>query len=233
MTDLLEPALAAGRTSLTESEAKQLLAEQGLSVPSGETARSPGAAVDVAERLGYPVVVKVAAPSVQHKSEWSGGIGVNVDLETPEAVRTATERIFDAADRQGIDGDVLVEEAVDLDAGLEVIVGGTRDPSFGPTVLVGLGGVTVEVLQDTSHRIAPVSTAEAVEMTRDLEASPLFDGYREAPAVDRRAVAEAVVTVGELLDSHEEIQEIEINPLLARSDRAIALDALVSLGEDR
>jgi acetate---CoA ligase (ADP-forming) subunit beta len=233
MTDPLEPALAANRPSLTEAEAKQLLVQRGLSVPSGEVARSPDAAVEAAERLGYPVVVKVAAPSVQHKSEWGGGVGVNVNLETPEVVRMAAERIFDAADRQEIDVDVLIEEAVDLDAGLEVIVGGARDPSFGPTVLVGLGGVTVEVLQDTSHRIAPVSTAEAVEMTRELEASPLFDGYRDAPAVDRREVAETIVAVGELLDTHEEIQEIEINPLLARSDRAIALDALVSLAEER
>ena len=228
-SDVLEAVREEGRTALTESEAKDLFAEAGLSVPSGRTTRSPEAAVDAAEEIGYPVVAKVASPSVQHKSEWGDGVGVNVNLEGPDAVRSAAEEILETADREGIDAAVLVEEAVDLDAGLEVIVGGTRDPSFGPTVLVGLGGITVEVLQDTSHRIAPISTAEAVEMTRELEASPLFDGYRGSPAVDREAVAEAIVTVGDLLAEREEIREIEVNPLLARADDAVALDALVSL----
>ncbi|WP_436348321.1 acetate--CoA ligase family protein [Natronorubrum sp. FCH18a] len=225
----IQTVLEEERTTMTEAEAKELLDEQGLSVPTGEIVHSLDAAVDAADEIGYPVVAKVASPLVQHKSEWGNGVGVNVNLEEADAVRTAAERIFEAAQRQGIDVAVLVEEAVDLEAGLEVIVGGTRDPSFGPTVLVGLGGITVEVLEDTSHRLAPISTAEAVAMTRELEASPLFDGYRGSPAVDREAVAEAIVTVGELLETHEEIREIEINPLLARSDRAVALDALISL----
>ncbi|WP_440767185.1 acetate--CoA ligase family protein [Natronorubrum sp. DTA7] len=228
MTDALEAARDEQRSALTEAEAKELLASRGLSVPDGETVASSEEAVEAAERIGYPVVAKVSAPSVQHKSEWGSGVGVNVNLTTPDEVRTAAVDIFEAADREGIDAAVFVEEAADLEAGLEVIVGGTRDPSFGPTVLVGLGGITVEVLQDTSHRIAPISTAEAVAMTRELEASPLFDGYRGSPAVDREAIAEAIVTVGEILSNNEEIREIEINPLLAESDRAVALDALVS-----
>ncbi|WP_408960220.1 acetate--CoA ligase family protein [Natrinema sp. 74] len=228
-SDVLEAVRGEQQTTLTESEAKELLDEAGLAVPRGRTARSPDDAVEAADEIGYPVVAKVASPSVQHKSEWGNGVGVNVNLEGPDAVRAAVAEILETAEREAIDAAVLVEEAVDLEAGLEVIVGGTRDPSFGPTVLVGLGGITVEVLQDTSHRLAPISMAEAVEMTRELEASPLFDGYRGSPAVDREAVAEAIVTVGDLLDEREAISEIEVNPLLARSDDAVALDALVSL----
>lgn len=232
MTDAIEAAHDESQTALTEFEAKRLLVERGISTPEGESVRSPDDAVEAADRIGYPVVAKVAAPSIQHKSEWAGGLGVNVALEDAAAVRAAATDIFDAAAEREIDAAVLVEEAVDLDAGLEVIVGGTRDPSFGPTVLVGLGGIAVEVLQDTSHRIAPISTAEALEMTRELEASPLFDGYRGDPTVDRTAVAEAIVTVGELLADREEIREIEINPLLARSEGATALDALVTLEDE-
>lgn len=232
MTDAIEAAHDESQTALTEFEAKRLLAERGISTPEGESVRSPDDAVEAADRIGYPVVAKVAAPSIQHKSEWAGGLGVNVALEDAATVRAAATDIFDAAAEREIDAAVLVEEAVDLDAGLEVIVGGTRDPSFGPTVLVGLGGIAVEVLQDTSHRIAPVSTAEALEMTRELEASPLFDGYRGGPAVDRTAVAETIVTVGELLADREEIREVEINPLLARSEGATALDALVTLEDE-
>ncbi|WP_226008375.1 acetate--CoA ligase family protein [Natrinema salinisoli] len=229
MTETLKIARNEQRSALTEAEAKKLLADRGLAVPDSETVDSPKSAVQTAEKIGYPVVAKVASPSVQHKSEWGDGVGVNVGLKNSESVRTAAEDIFDAADQQEIDADVLIEAGVNLEKGLEVIVGGTRDPSFGPTVLVGLGGITVEVLQDTSHRIAPVSTAEAVEMTYELEASPLLDGYRGSPTVDREAVAEAIVTVGEVLDENEEIREIEINPLLAESERAVVLDALVSL----
>ncbi|WP_121743120.1 acetate--CoA ligase family protein [Natronorubrum halophilum] len=228
-TDAIESALAEDRSALTESEAKGLVADRGLSVPDGETVDSPDEAVETAERIGHPVVAKVASPAVQHKSEWADGAGVAVGLEDADAVRTAAEQIFDAAADRELDAAALVEEGVDLEAGLEVIVGGTRDPSFGPTVLVGLGGIAVEVLQDVSHRIAPVSTAEAVEMTRELEASPLFDGYRGSPAVDRTAIAEAIVTVGDLLVEREEIRELEVNPLLARPDGAVALDALVTL----
>ncbi|MHC3439894.1 acetate--CoA ligase family protein [Natrialbaceae archaeon A-gly3] len=230
-TGALETARDEQRSALTEAEAKTLLAEWGLSVPDGETVNSPEAAVRAAEEIGYPVVAKVASPSLQHKSEWGDGVGVNVNLENPQKVRTAAADILDAAGRQGIDVAVLIEEGIDLEGGLEVIVGGTRDPSFGPTVLVGLGGITVEVLQDTSHRIAPISTTEAVEMTYELEASPLFDGYRGSPKVDREAVAEAIVAIGKVLDENEKIREIEINPLLAESDRAVALDALVSLDD--
>ncbi len=151
------------------------------------------------------------------------------DSRTPmQSVRppTASSRLTDDRD---VAAGVYVEAGVDLEAGLEVIVGGTRDPSFGPTVLVGLGGVAVELVQDTSHRIAPISTAEALEMTHDLEASPLFDGYRGSPAVDREAVAEAIVAVGDLLVDRESITEVEVNPLLVRADDAVALDALVTL----
>ncbi|WP_254533014.1 acetate--CoA ligase family protein [Natrinema gelatinilyticum] len=225
----IEAALADGRSALTESEAKRLVADRGVAIPEGETIDSPDEAVEAAERIGYPVVAKVASSAVHHKSEWADGAGVVVGLEDAGSVRTAAEQIFEAADERDLKATVLIEEGVDLEAGLEVIVGGTRDPSFGPTVVVGLGGIAVEVLRDVSHRIAPISIAEAVEMTRELEASPLFDDYRGAPAVDRAAVAEAVVAVGDLLVEHEEIGELEVNPLLARSDDAVALDALVTL----
>ncbi|ELY50442.1 acetate--CoA ligase family protein [Natronolimnohabitans innermongolicus] len=232
MSDPIDAAAESGRSALTEPEAKALLGERGLSVPDGERVRSPAEAVDVAERIGYPVVVKVASPSIQHKSEWADGIGVNVNLEDDAAVRSAASAILEAAADRDVDADVLVEEAVDLEAGLEVIVGGTRDPSFGPTVLLGLGGTAVEVLQDTTHRIAPISTAEALEMTEELEASPLFDGYRGGPTVDRLAVAEAIVTVGDLLAEREDVRDVEINPVLARPDDAVALDALVTRTDD-
>ncbi|SFS89467.1 acetate--CoA ligase family protein [Halostagnicola kamekurae] len=232
MSDPLETATKAGRTALTESEAKAVLSARGIAVPDGETAQTPAEAVDAAGRLGYPVVVKIESPSVQHKSDWGGGIGVALGLEDGDAVEAAAAEILETAEERGIEAAVRVESALEVDGGIEVIVGGTRDPSFGPTVLVGLGGVAVEVLEDTSHRLAPVTTEEALAMTRELEASPLLDGYRGEPAIDRDAVADAIQTVGEFLVDEPSVSEVEVNPLLARGDDALALDALVTLTPD-
>lgn len=214
------------RPALTEPEAKELLSAAGVPVPDHGVAETADAAVDLAERIGYPVVVKVSAPSVQHKSEWGDGAGVALGLTDPTAVREAAEDVFAAADARDVDAAVLVEEAVDLDAGTEVILGGTHDEAFGPTLLFGLGGVFTEVLEDVSHRLAPIDEDEAVEMTTEIRGEPLLEGYRGTPPADRRTLASTIVTVGDLLTDYD-LQEVEINPLLATEDGVVALDALV------
>lgn len=228
--DPIEQARSEGRTRLFEVEAKQVLASAGIDAPAHELASSPEAAVDAAERIGYPVVLKVSASNVRHKSEWADGAGVSLDLGDEQDVREAAERVFEAADASDISADVLVEGAVDADRGIETIVGGVRDESFGPVLLFGLGGTFTEVLQDTSYRLAPISTVEAREMLDDIDAAILLDGYRGHPAVDRRSLAETISIVGDLLVEREPIQEVEINPLLATADgKPLALDALITL----
>ena len=226
-------ARAEGRTTLTEPEAKALFAEAGIAVPAFHVAATADEAVEAAEAIGFPVVAKVASAAIQHKSEWGGGAGVAVGLDSADAVRAAAERILDRAEEEGIDAAVLVEEAADLDAGTEVIVGGVRKRSFGPTVLVGLGGVFTEVLSDVSHRLAPVDRAEARSMLDELAGARLLSGYRGLPPSDLDALADVVVAVGDLLVEHDAIVEIDANPILATADGALALDALVVLsGEE-
>lgn len=229
--DPVAAARAEGRTALTEAEAKGLLAEAGVDVPAFHQAASVEEAVAAAEEIGFPVVAKVASPDVQHKSEWGGGAGVAVGLDSAEAVREAAERILDRAAGEGIDAAVLVEEAADVDAGTEVIVGGVRKRSFGPTVLAGLGGVFTEVLSDVSHRLAPVDRTEGRAMFEELAGARLLSGYRGQPAADLDSLADVVVAVGDLLAEHDEIAEVDVNPVLATADGALALDALVVLGE--
>jgi len=224
-------ARAEGRTTLTEAEAKGLLSAVGVATPEFELAADPDAAVDAAERIGYPVVAKVSSPAVTHKSEWGDGAGVAVGLDGPEAVRRAAARIDEAAADRGIAASVLVESAVDVDAGTEVIVGGTNDPSFGPVTLVGLGGTFTEVYGDVAHRIAPVTEREAREAVTSLTAAPLLSGYRGRAPADLDALVDVVRTVGDLLDASPEIAEIDLNPVLAASDGATALDGLVVLSE--
>ncbi|WP_232701645.1 acetate--CoA ligase family protein [Halobacterium wangiae] len=223
-------AQAEGRTTLTEAESKSLLAAAGIETPAFAVASDTDAAVEAASDIGFPVVVKVSSPAVTHKSEWADGAGVAVGLDSAEAVREATDAIFAAADDLDIDADVLVEEAADVDAGTEVIVGGLRDPSFGPVVLTGLGGIFTEVYEDTSHRIAPIDEAEAREAIEELTAAELLAGYRGREPADVDALAEVVAAVGDLVAAHEEISEVDVNPVLATGDGAVALDALVVLG---
>jgi acyl-CoA synthetase (NDP forming) len=225
----IERARADGRTTLTEAESKELLEGVGVETPAHSVVGNADAAVEAAESIGFPVVVKVASPAVTHKSEWGDGAGVAVGLTDADAVRGTAEAVFAAAEDAGIDADVFVEAAADLDGGTEVIVGGLRDPSFGPTVLVGLGGVFTEVYEDVAHRLAPLDAAEARDALGELKAMKLLSGYRDHPAADVDALAETVAAVGELLVDNGEIAEIDVNPVLATGEGALALDALVVL----
>ncbi|RLM53678.1 acetyl-CoA synthetase I subunit beta [Halobellus sp. Atlit-31R] len=226
-----EPIAAArrdGRGTLTEAEGKELLAAAGIDTPSFAVCANADAAVEAAGDIGYPVVVKVSSPAVTHKSDWAGGIGVAVGLDTAEEVRAAAAEILTTATDRGIEADVLVEEAMDLDRGTEVIVGGLRDPSFGPVVLTGLGGVFTEIFEDTSHRVAPIDRAEARSAIEELQSLPLLEGYRGSEPADVDALADALATVGDLVTDHP-IAELDVNPVLATTDGVIALDALVVL----
>lgn len=230
--DPIAAAQAAGRTTLTEAESKRLLADADVETPAFSVAPDVESAVEVAESIGFPVVVKVSSPAVTHKSEWADGAGVAVGLESPAAVREAADAIFEAAAARDIEADVLVEEAAEVDAGTEVIVGSLRDPSFGPVVLTGLGGVFTEVFEDTSHRIAPIDQAEAHDAIQELTAAQLLEGYRGREQADLDALADVVATVGDVVTEYDAITEIDVNPVLATGDGAVALDALVVLGGD-
>lgn len=228
---LIETARSEGRTTLTEAESKALLAAVGIETPPGEVVESADGAVDVADSLGYPVVVKVASPAVTHKSEWADGAGVALGLDSLAAVRSAAERVFEAAATEDIEAAVLVEQATDIERGTEVIVGGLRDDSFGPVVLIGLGGVFTEIFEDTSHRLAPIDATEARAAIEELQSAELLRGYRGRPAADRDALAETVCAVGDLVVEHDAIEEIDVNPVLSGPDGAVALDGLVTLRE--
>jgi succinyl-CoA synthetase beta subunit len=229
--DPIAAALAAGRTTLTEPEAKEMLAAAGIETPAFAVVADADAAVEAAESLGYPVVVKVVSPAISHKSEWGASAGVALGLDSAADVRAAADRILAAAESAGIHAEVLVEEALDVDAGTEVIVGGLRDPSFGPVVLAGLGGVFTEIYEDTAHRLAPIERGEARAALEELTATRLLAGYRGRPAADLDALAAVMQAVGDLVVEHEAIAEVDVNPVLATADGAVALDALVVLRE--
>jgi len=212
--------------SADEHSAKQLLDEIGIPTPRRAVCASRDAAHEALGRLTKPVVVKILAPEIAHKTE-VGGVCLNVrDASDLDAALARLDAIAIASKRR-----YLLEETAP--AGLELIVSATRDPSFGPCVMVGLGGVAAEALRDTAMRLAPLALATAHDMLDELRAAPLLDGFRGYPALDRDAVARCLVRLGDLLVQHPALRELEINPLRVYSRGVMALDALLELAPER
>ena len=222
------PVAPASDPVLTESAAKRVLAAYGVPVVPEQLVGDAATAVAAARAFGYPVVLKVQSPDVAHKTEAGG---VRLDLRGDAAVRAAHDEILASVRRHApaarIDG-ILVQPLVRRD--LELIVGGRRDPLFGPTVVVGLGGIFVELLQDSAVALAPVDVAAARGLLDRLRGRALLDGFRGAPGIDVGQVAEAVARVSELLADHpERIAELDVNPLVVSDGRLVAVDALITL----
>lgn len=224
---ILAEARAAGAARLSELASLDLLAACGIPVAEAALARTEEEAVDHAGRLGWPVVAKVVAPAIVHKTEAGG---VKVGLEDAGMVRQAWREILAGAERfqpgVRVDG-VLVQRQARGTA--ELIVGTSRDPAFGALVMFGLGGVYVEVLRDVLFRVAPVTELEARDMLGGIRGRRILDGVRGAPAADRGALLEVLVRVAQLAADYPEIAELDINPLLALPDGCVAADARVAL----
>jgi len=204
-------------------EAMPLLDAYGIPTPAGEVVDSPVDALEVAEEIGDPVVMKIVSPDILHKSD-IGGVKVGVDHGD---VYDAFEDLVARARNYQPDATILgvqVQEQVDVDAGVETIVGTNRDPQFGPLVLFGLGGIFVEVMEDTAIRVAPLAEADAREMTDEIQAAPLLSGARGRDPVDRAAVAETLCRLSQLVTDFPAILELDVNPLVARPDGVVAVD---------
>lgn len=224
---LIDAAILAGKSRLDEDEALQLLAAYGIPVARGDLATSAEEAVRHAERMGYPVVLKIVASAILHKTEVGG---VRVNLGDAVEVRRAFDQILlgaRTAQPDAVISGVLVQAMVQN--GRELIVGMTRDPVFGPLVMFGLGGIMVEVLRDVSFRIAPFGREEARRMMREIRGARLLDAVRGLPPADRGALEDVLLRVARLVTDCPEIAELDVNPLMAMPSGAVAADARVML----
>lgn len=215
-----------GNALRTEAAAKRALAAAGVPVLPERVVQSAAEAAEAAAALGFPVVLKIVSPDLPHKTEVGG---VALDLRDADRVSAAHHamlaKVRAAAPQARIDG-VLV--APMLRGGVELILGAKQDPVFGPVVMVGLGGIFAEIMQDVAVRPAPVDEAEAHDMLRSLRAFPLLDGARGRPKADVAAAARAVAALSCFAAQQAAtVAEVEVNPLLVLPDRAVALDALV------
>ncbi|MGH2633351.1 MAG: acetate--CoA ligase family protein [Tepidiformaceae bacterium] len=229
---VLGEARAEGRTLLNEVEAKAILREAGIAATAATLARSRDEAVAQANEMGYPVVLKVVSPDIAHKSD-AGGVQLN--LKDASAVGVAFDTIMSTArkaePKARLDG-VSVQQMAK--PGTEVIVGMTTDPQFGPVMMFGLGGIMVEVLKDVSFRIIPLTDKDAGRMIDEIKGKPVLDGVRGQPPADVAALRSTILKVSQLVEQHPEIQELDLNPIFAYPDGALAVDArIVISGADR
>jgi acetate---CoA ligase (ADP-forming) len=226
---LEQPALSLHPGLWSEAESKRLLVQHGIRIPAGAMAATSEQALQIANHIGYPVVLKAQSPDLPHKSD-AGGVVLNIDSDKAlmEGWKTLHQRVHTARPELLLDG-VLVERM--SPKGVELIVGARNDPQWGPVLMIGFGGVLAEAVKDT-RLLPPDLTLEEIEhQMRQLRCSPLLDGFRGAPACDVGSVAKVVATIGHLMRSAPQIAEIDINPLVvyAGSEGAVALDALVSV----
>ena len=218
-----------GREVLTEAESKELLRGLGIRTTQMRAAATRDEAVAASHEVGYPCVLKVASPDITHKSDAGG---VKVGLADEHAVVAAFDAILASCREQypeaRIDG-VTVQDMAP--PGLEVIVGTATDPQFGPVVMFGLGGVWVEVLEDVSFKVAPLTRDDARAAVGEIRAARLLDGFRGSDPVDKAALEDILLRVSEFAAATPAVREMDLNPVFAYPDGAVAVDARVILGE--
>jgi acetyltransferase len=222
--ELVAEALAEGQSNLDLARARKVLAAAGLRYNGSGTAADEDEAVRIADEIGYPVVIKVVSPDVLHKSDVGGVVLHVIDADgVREACASIRSAIAEHQPGARIDG-FTIEEMV---SGTEIIVGMSRDPGFGPLMMVGMGGIFVEVYKDVAFRLIPLSRRDALEVIDEIRAQPLLDGARKRPVLDRDELAEVLLRVSRLVEAIPEISELDVNPLVITERGLIAIDARV------
>jgi len=215
---------ASTTTTLSEADSKAFLAPFGVPLLDERVVPDAAGAVTAATDLGFPVVAKLCGDAIAHKTE--RGL-VRLGLGDADAVHLAATELLAAAVPD--DGPVAVLVAPMVRGTRELIAGMATDPQFGPTVMVGVGGVLAEAVADVSVRLAPIDRVDAEEMIEDLATQALLGPFRGEPAVDRGAVAGVLVALGAVVAAHPEVVSIDLNPLVVVDGRPVAVDALVEV----
>jgi len=227
VTEIFNRAKSENRKFLLETEAKTVCSHYGIPITKFMLAKKPEDATSFAEKIGYPVVMKIVSPDVIHKFD-VGGVVLN--LKTAKEVESAFKKIVENVKKHKPDAKIMGVTVQEMaPASTEVIVGGIKDPQFGQTLMFGLGGIFVEILKDVTFRIAPVTEEEAKEMITEVKAYPLLQGYRGTPPADTGAVMRILLATSKLMMSHENIKELDLNPVMVYEKGAKTVDARIIL----
>jgi acyl-CoA synthetase (NDP forming) len=214
-------------TLLTEVEAKEVLQKAGMPVVETRLATSKKEAVSFSKEIGFPVVMKIISRDIVHKSDIGGvKVGLANAAQVGKAYTSMLSSILQKMPEAAIEGVSIQKMAP---PGLELIIGMTEDPQFGPVLMFGLGGILVEVLKDVSFRLVPLTRMDAADMVREIKGYPLLLGYRGQEPVDIHRLEELLVKVSDFIEKNPQIKELDLNPLIASRDGIVAVDARIVL----
>jgi len=224
---ILDDAVKEGRGVLTEPEAKRICSAYHIPTPPSRLVSNSKDAVDAARRLGFPVVLKIVSPDISHKTETGCvKLGLGTAAEVKHAFQDVMRNASNHAPRAVVKG-VLVEKM--LPKGNEVIIGGLKDPRFGQTLMFGLGGIFVELFEDVSFRVAPLSERAAMKMIREIKGYEILKGFRGQQRADEESLVKILLALSRLMIEHPEISQIDLNPTIVYNKGAVAVDARMSL----
>jgi len=227
ISKIFEAAVSEGRNFLFEHEAKELCSIYGLPVTSFTVSETENGAVEAAVDIGFPVVLKIVSAQVLHKSD-AGGVLLNITDE--DGVRQGFNKILENVKAKVPDAEItgiLVQEMAP--SSTEVIVGSTKDPTFGHTIMFGLGGIFVEVLKDVAFRLAPIGRSDAEEMIREIKSYKILEGVRGMPKADQETLVDILLKTSKMLTECPEINELDLNPVLVYEEGAKIVDARIIL----
>ena len=218
------------RTILTEIESKKLLEGAGINTVETRLAACQREAITLSDQIGFPVVLKIASPDISHKSDVGGvKVGLKNKSEVGKAFReimSSAKQKYPAANIQGVSVQSMAR------SGVEIIIGMTKDPQFGSVLMFGLGGIFVEVLKDVSFRIVPLIQRDASEMIKEIRGYPLLEGYRGQEPANIPFLESLLLKVSDFVEQTPEIKELDLNPVFARGDDAVVVDARVVLEDE-
>jgi len=216
---------ASGRSQLSVYESLNFIKSKGFDCIVNRFAESPGKAVHHAHLIGFPISLKIDSPDILHKSDCGG---VRLNLQTPHGLRTAYDRMMDQVKAHHpsarINGVLVSAMAA---PGVEVILGMNRDPQFGPLIIFGLGGIAVELFRDVSMRLLPIDRTGALEMINEIKSASLLKGFRGQQAVDENALADGLLKLAQIAKDHEDIAEIDLNPVFTYPEGIVVVDARI------
>ncbi len=225
--EILGQAGKTGRKNLTEVEAKEVLKAVGIGVTETKLAKSVSEAVSIAKDLGFPIALKIVSPQILHKSDVGG---VKLNLSSADEVAAAYDEIVTRVSQRQPEAEIYGVAVQQMARpGAEVIVGVSKDEKFGPVLMFGLGGIFVEILKDVSFRLVPIVRRDAKQMIKEIKGYPLLEGYRGQEPANVEVLEDVLLKVSELVEKHEEIKEMDLNPIFAYRDGAVVVDARIIL----
>lgn len=223
IAELIKQKIDSNELVLTEFESKELLREIGIPIPAQKLTKTKDETISAAEEIGYPVVLKLMAEDIVHKSD-TGAVKLNI--KSKEDVEQAFNELMKIPSKSEKKMSVqnMAKEPI-----TELIIGMTTDQQFGPALMFGIGGILVELLEDVSFRIAPITEYDAKEMIHEIKGFPILDGYRGKPKADIQAIVDTLLKISELVVKHEEINEMDLNPVFIYDNGLICVDARIIL----